>query len=314
MSAPAKGSALRLILPKDASSKILASLGSTMKMESKETVLTAGRLTTDDIVKEIKEYARLRDELLHTTRLLGIPREPQAGGEAPPDYARRLSEAQRQLDSYRARYQELQSRIEALGRELDETMKQLSKLAELGRTGFGPAEVSSRGGEFTRILGRMPVRRLDVARRTLENTLGEQAILALGRRSKDWVYILLAVQPDRASHALQTLMLYDFAQTEIPKSEEPDLNQAQASLEGKKQEIGKELGSATEGMKVFQAEARETLNRLADDLQDSLMLLRGVLKMGEGSDAVRAFAWLPKGPAPKTLNTLTNMGVLFEAE
>ncbi len=314
MSAPAKSSALRLILPKNSSGKILASLGPTVKLESKETVLTAGRLTIDDIVKQVKEYARLRDELLHTMRLLGVAREPEIGGQAAPDYSSRLSEAQRQLDTYRGRHQELQSRIETLERELEETKKQLSKLSELGQTGFGPAEVSSRGGEFARILGRMPTRRLDDARRTLENTLRDQAILALGKRSKDWVYLLLAVRPDRVSQALQTLILYDFAQTEIPKSEEPDLNQAQASLEGKKQGLAKDLESAEDKMKEFQTEASERVNRLADDVQDSLMQLRGVLKMGEGSNALRAFAWLPKVPPTKTLNTLTSMGALFETE
>lgn len=305
---------MRLILPKNSSGKILASLGPTVKLESKETVLTAGRLTTDDIVKQVKEYARLRDELLHAMRVLGVAREPEIGGQAASDYSTRLSEAQRQLDTYRERHGELQSRIEALERELEEIKKQLSKLSELGQTGFGPTEVSSSGGEFTRILGRMPVRRLEDARRTLENTLRDQGVLALGKRSKDWVYLLLAVRPDKVSQALQTLMLYDFAQTEIPKSEEPDLNQAQASLEGKKEGLAKDLESAEDEMKEFQTEASERLNRLADDVQDSLMQLRGVLKMGEGSNALRAFAWLPKAPPAKTLNTLTSMGVLFETE
>ncbi len=309
-----KGAVLRIIAPKDSFNKVLASLGPSAKTESWNSVLEGGRQTTDEIVKNIRDYTRLRDELLHAIRQLGVARESKARELEPQDYSDRFSETQKQLQAYRGQYQELQSRIEALGRELEEIKKQQARLAELAETGFGLGEVAPRGGEFARILGRMPARRLEDAQRTLENTFEGQAVLATGRKSKDWVFVLLAVQPDKTSQALQTVMLYDFVQTEVPKSEEPDLEQARALLETKRLNLSNELESVSDRMKVLQEEARETLNRLADVMQDSLMTLRGVLKLGEGSTAVQAFSWLQKPLNPKTLETLSSVGALYEIE
>ncbi len=67
-------------------------------------------------------------------------------------------------------------------------------------------------------------------------------------------------------------------------------------------------------MKQLQDGAAETLNRMADHVQDSLMQMQAVLKMGEGTQASKAFAWLPKPPTPKILSSIQNNGALYESE
>lgn len=314
MSNVTKGTVVRLLLPKDSVGKILSVLGPTSKVESRDTLLTAGKLTTDEIVKHIKEYSRLKDDLLHTIRLLAVPREPRSSNPEPGNYTIIMSSAQEKLEAYRTRYQEIQRRIETIERALEDSRKQLAKISELAETGFGPADVTSLSGNFARILGRIPARRLEDAQRTLQSNFKDQVIVATGRRVKDWVYILVAIPPDKTSQALQTLLIYDFVQAEIPKSEQPDLHQARTSLEQKMRELGKDLDLAKEEMKRFQAEAGEELNGLTDSARDLVMLLQGILKMGEGANAVQTLALFAKSPNPKTLNAVQSMGALVETE
>jgi uncharacterized protein YlxW (UPF0749 family) len=312
MSATPKGTTLRLILPKDSSGKILASLGTSAKVESKDLTLSADRLTTEMIVRNIKEYMRLRDELLHTLRQLGLPREPRVGSPQVQNHQEALAETRKVLDENRSLYQELQSSIEDLQRQIDEAKKQSSRISEILQAGFPSSEVVSATGDFSRILGRIPVRKLADAQRSLASSMKDQLAFATGNRIKDWVYLLVAVPANKTPQVLQTLLLYDFVQTDIPKSDEPDLQRALASLEAKTKDLTKELEDAKSKLKLFQNEAAETLNRLADNIQDSLMQLQAVLKMGEGANVSRTFAWLAKPLSPKTLNALSDQGVLFE--
>jgi len=314
MSSTPKGTTLRLILPKDSSGKILASLGTATKVESRDLTLSVERLTTEMIVKDIKEYIRLRDELLHNLRQLGLPREPRVATSQVQNHQEALVETRKVLDENRNRYQELQSGIEDLQRQIDEAKKQSSRISEILQAGFPSSEVVSAGGEFSRILGRIPVRKLADAQRSLESSLRDQLAFASGNRIKDWVYLLVAVPAGKTPLVLQTLLLHDFIQTDIPKSEEPDLQRALASLETKTRDLTKELEDGKTKLKLFQSEAAEKLNRLADNVQDSLMQLQAVLKMGEGAKLSQTFAWLAKPLPSKTLNALSDQGALFETE
>ncbi len=314
MSNTTKGAVLRLIMPQDSSAKMVSSLGPSAKVESTSLVLRSGRLTTEDIVRNIREFTRLRDELIHTLRQLGIPREPRKGMLENPDYGLILSEAQKQLEDRRKRLQETQARVEGLDRQIEESKKQVGRLGEVADAGFVSEEALPKQGEFARILGRLPLRKLEAAQRALQATLKDQVVLATGNRKKDWVYVLLASPPEKTSPALQTLILYDFVQTEVPTSEEPDLKKALASLEEKKEKLSKELETSKEEMKTVRSESGETLNRLTDRVQDALMLLRAVLKMGEDASVTHVFAWVEKTPPAKMINALSSQGALVEAE
>src|SRR3989442_15915908 len=101
MSTTTKGSVLRIILPRKESRNLLAQLGSSQKLERREIVLSPGRLTTDEIAKYIREFARLRDETLHTIRLLGVPRKAKNNVEPIKDPGRRLDECWSQWDQIR---------------------------------------------------------------------------------------------------------------------------------------------------------------------------------------------------------------------
>ncbi len=314
MSNTTRGAVLRLIMPQDSSAKIVSSLGPSAKVDSTSLILRSGRLTTEDIVRNIREFTRLRDELLHTLRQLGIPREPRKGMLENPDYELLLSETQKQLEDKRRHYQEAQTRVESLERQIEDMKKQIGQLGEVAEAGFVSGEALSKRGEFNRILGLIPLRKLEAAQRALQATLKDQVVLATGNRKKDWVYVLLASPPEKTSQAFQTLILYDFVQTEVPPSEELDLKKALASLEEKKDRLSKELETSKEEMKTVRSEAGETLNRLADRVQNALMFLRAVLKMGEGVGVAHAFAWLEKTPPAKMIHALSSQGALVEAE
>ncbi len=314
MSAASKGIILRLIMPKDSATRILATLGPAAKAESKELTLGVQKLTTDEIVGFIRDYTHLRDELLHSLRQYPVQRNPKHTSLAPVDFSWLLGSARKGLDATRTRFQELQSKIESFERQVEETRKQASILEGITGAGFTTREVLSEGGEFKRIIGYLPARKLEDAERSLRSTLKDQVALSVGNRAKDRVYILLAVSPEKISLALQTLLLYDFIPSDIPSPQDVDLEKGLATLEDKKKRLQNELDNSKSQMEQFREEVRDNLNELADKVQDSLITLKAILKMGEGSNASQALVWLPKAPSPKTLNALRDLGALFEAE
>ena len=314
MSSSAKGTVLRMLTPWDSSSTILANLGPLAKVESTSLVLTSGRLTTEGIVRTIRELTRLRDELLHTMRQLSIPRHAGKTSLQNPDYGRLLGEAQEQLDMRRRSYQETQARTEALQRQTEDIRKQAARISEIVEAGFASTEAFSAPGQFSRLLGRLPVRKLEPSQRALQSALQGQAVFATGNRNKDWVYVLVAAPADKMSTALQTLILYDFVQTEVPSSEEPDLKRALVKLDENKGKVASELELAHVELKTARTEAGKTLNELADTVQDNLIILRGVLKLGEGMKASHSFAWLEKAPSAKVIAALLAHGTVVETE
>ncbi len=230
------------------------------------------------------------------------------------DLASLLTEAQEELENRRTQYQELQSKIDSLQRQLDTVEKQVGILEEVGRAGFTSPEVSGYASGFNRILGRLPFRKLAETQRDLDGSLKDQAVLATGARVKDLIYVLVAVPRDKTSQALQTLLLHDFVQTEAPSSEGADRDASLAALETKRKSVQEELGSFKDQLKQFQAETRDSLNRIADMVQEAYMSLKGLLQLGEGSKASIAMAWLAKPVSPKTVSIMRSQGAILEME
>src|SRR3989442_1394610 len=259
MSAQPKGTTLRLLAPKDSTQRILSNLGTTARLETRDFVLSGNKLTTAEIVNQIRDLSRLRDELLHSLRQFGVQRDPKGTGQMPEDLAMLVAEAKEELENRRTQYQELQSKTESLQRQLDSVGKQVSILEEVGRTGFTSPEISGDAGSFSRILGRLPARKLAEAQRDLNSALKDQAVLATGARVKDLLYVLVVVPRDKTSQALQTLLLHDFVQTEAPSSEGDDKEAGKATLEAKRKQDQKELQNYRDKMKQFQAETHDSL-------------------------------------------------------
>ena len=314
MSTAPKGTTLRLLVPKDSAERVLSSLGPTAKLERRDLVLSGDRMTTDDIVKQIRDLSRLRDDILHSIRQFGVQRDPRGTVQTPGNLSGFLAEVREDLENGRSQYQELQSKIESLQRQLDAVEKQINILEEIGRAGFTSPETSGDAGSFSRILGRLPARKLAEAQRDLEGALKDQAVLATGARVKDFVYILVVAPRDKTSQALQTLLLHDFVQTEDPLSEGVDRDATLEALEAKRNSIQKELGKCKDEMKQFQTETQDHLNRIADMVQEAYMSLRGLLQLGEGSKASIAVAWLAKPVPPKTVNIVRSQGAILEME
>ncbi len=126
--------------------------------------------------------------------------------------------------------------------------------------------------------------------------------------------MLLAAPEDKIQQATQTLILYDFVPSDVAKSEEPSLDRAKTSLENGITKLTSSLDQARKEMKQFQDKAGESLNQMADQVQDSLMQMQAVLKLGEGTQASKAFALLTKPPTPRILSSLSSNGALYETE
>ncbi len=314
MSSTPKGTALRLVMPEPRSSKISSILGPGAKLQSATLVLTAGRLTTEQIVNNIREFIRLRDDLLHTMRQLGIQREPGKSNDSKFDYASLLKDGKAQLEESRRQNQEAQSGIEVLERQVEDARKQISKLSEVAEAGFTSGDALSSQGQFSKLLGRLPVRKLEAAQRALESTFQDQIVMSQGNRKKDWAYLLVATPTDKTPQTLQTLILYDFVQTEIPSSEEPDLKKALLDLEETRTKLSKQLELEKEEMKNLRSEAGKTLNQLADTVQDALITLRAILRLGDGTKVAHALAWMEKTPNPKIVDALSAEGAVVEIE
>jgi vacuolar-type H+-ATPase subunit I/STV1 len=310
MSTPAKNSVLRAILADDGSVKMATALGAHGKTESKKIALVSGQLTTEQIVGRIKELSKLRDDILQTMRQFNLAREAAPSSADQLDYDSELESAKRDLDEARNEYQELQGKIEKIQRQIDDSKKKIATLTEISQTGFATDQLESEAGDFRRVLGRLPVKKLEAAQKTLESQYKDQAVLAVGNRTHEVYYLLIAAPKDKFSQALQTLLLYDFTPIEIPEYKSADVKSEIQTEEATVKLLSKEL----EGFKLQLDELRrrvgQTLNRRLDEVVEALMLLRGILKLGEGSQASRIYARLERVPPAETLNNLSKRGIV----
>src|SRR5438445_322808 len=169
MSTPAKNSFLRAILADDATVKMATALGTPGKTESKKIALTSGQLTTEQIVSRIKELSKLRDEILQVMRQLNLTREAAQSTVDQLHYDIELESAKRELDEARNEYQEVQGNIEKVQRQIDESKKKVAALTEISQTGFSTDQIEPYDRDFSRVLGRLPVKKLDAEQKAFQS-------------------------------------------------------------------------------------------------------------------------------------------------
>ena len=310
MSNAPKPVTLRLIVPKTISTRVLNSLGPGAKVQAKDLVLNTSKLSTNNIVQSIKEYSKLRDELSQTLRQLGISRE---GKQQLPELSNldsRIEEARRKLDDIRVRHQKMQAETDSLERRAEDIKKQITSGNQLADTGFSFDEIASQIPGFRRIIGRLPVKKTEAAQKALQALLKERTIVAAGTKKQDWIYLLVASPTDAAPQVLQTLLLYEFIPTDIPRFEGSSLAETLMSWKQKSDRITKEVEAKKAEMKVLSETWADSLNELADESQEIILMLRSALRLGEGTNAAHIYARLEKPPPPETLNALVKDGIL----
>jgi predicted translin family RNA/ssDNA-binding protein len=310
VSNPAKNSVLRAILSDDASIKMATALGTPGRTDSNKIPLTSEQLTTEQIVGRIKELSKLREEILQVMRQLNLTREAAPSSVDQIDYNAELESVRQELERTRNMYQEVQGRIEKIQRHIDGSKKRIAALTEISQTGFATDQLESEAGDFLRVLGRLPVRKLEAAQKAIRSQFKDQAIIAVGNKKQDAVYILLATPKDKTSQALQNLIQYDFSSIEIPQYKSRDLGPEVQEEEDTLKALSKELDELKLQLDDLREKANAMLNRRLDEVVDSLMVLRAILKLGEGTQASRIYARLEKVPSPEMVTNLSKRGVI----
>ncbi|TMI26580.1 hypothetical protein E6H30_03445 [Candidatus Bathyarchaeota archaeon] len=310
MSTPAKNIVLRAILADDASVKMATALGTPGKTESKRIALTSEQLTTEQIVGRIKELSKLRDEIVQVMRQFNLTREagPSVGDQL--DYDSELESAKRELDEARNQYQEVQGRIDKIQRQIDDSKKRIAALTEISQTGFATDQLESEAEDFRRVLGRLPAKKLEAAQKAVQSQFKDQAILAVGNKKQDSFYVLVAAPKDKSSQALQTLLLYDFTPIQIPEYKSQDVKSGIQTEEEKAKALAKELDELKLQLDDLRKTAGLTLNQRLDKVVDALMMFRGILKLGEGTQASRIYARLERVLPAEIVNNLSRRGII----
>jgi hypothetical protein len=156
----------------------------------------------------------------------------------------------------------------------------------------------------------LPVKKIESAQKALQSQYKDQAVLAVGNRKQDMYYVLVAAPKDKSSQALQTILLYDFTPIEIPEYKSPDAKPEIQTEDARAKLLSKEL----EGLKLqlddLRRRAGQTLNRRLDEVVEALMLLRGILKLGEGTQASRIYAQLERVVPVEIVNSLSRKGIV----
>src|SRR2546427_13089120 len=309
MSTPAKNIVLRAILADDASVKMATALGTPGKTESKRIALTSEQLTTEQIVGRIKELSKLRDEIVQVMRQFNLTREagPSVGDQL--DYDSELESAKRELDEARNQYQEVQGRIDKIQRQIDDS-KRIAALTEISQTGFATDQLESEAEDFRRVLGRLPAKKLEAAQKAVRSQFKDQAILAVSNKKQDAFYVLVAAPKDKSSQALQTVLLYDFTPIQIPEYKSRDVKSGIQTEEEKANALAKELDELKLQLDDLRKTAGLTLNQRLDKVVDALMMFRGILKLGEGTQASRIYARLERVLPVEIVNNLSRRGII----
>jgi vacuolar-type H+-ATPase subunit I/STV1 len=310
MSSPAKSIVLRAVLPNDASTNVALALGPTGKAESKTVTLVSGNMTTEAIVGRIKELSKLRDEILQVMRQLNLTRKSEPSRADQPDYDVELELVKRELEEARDKYQEIQGRIEKVQRQIDDSKKKIAALEEISQTGFATDQLESEAEDFRRVLGRLPGKKLEAAQKAVQSQLKEQAILAVGNKKQDSFYILVAAPKDKSSQTLQTLLLYDFTPIEIPEYKSSDVRSEIRTEDERAKILTQELGELELQLDDLREKAGLTVNHRLDQVIDALMLLRAILKLGDGTQASHIYARLEKILPAETVTNLSRLGIV----
>jgi hypothetical protein len=310
MSTDQKPVTMRLIVPQTASTRVLTILGLGAKVEAKDLVLKTRGLTTADMVRHIKEYSKVRDEMSQVFRQTGITREGKPVIPELSNLDAMMREDQTQLEDIRSKYQRMQSETESLQREVEGVKKQIASVDQLSETGFSYEEMSSQLAGFRRILGKLPAKKLEPAQKALRALLKDRTIVATGARKQDWVYLLVASPTDAATQALQTLVLYDFISIDIPSLEGGSFTETVQSWRDRRDTITGRIGEREAEVKTLSGGWADSLNRLTDGIQEIILTLRSVLKLGEGTSVTHIFVRLEEPPPQETLASLARDGIL----
>src|SRR2546422_2965999 len=310
MSSTAKTTVLRAVLPNDASAKTALALGTPGKTESRNVTLSSGDMTTEAIVSRIKELSKLRDEIMQVMRQLNLTREASPSAADQLYYDSESESAKRELDEAREKYQELQGRIEKIQRQIEDSRKRIAALTEISQTGFATDQLESEAEDFRRVLGRLPAKKLEAAQKAVRSQFKDQAILAVGNKKQDSFYVLVAAPKDKSSQALQTLLLYDFTPIQIPEYKSQDVKSGIQTEEEKAKALAKELDELKLQLDDLRKTAGLTLNQRLDKVVDALMMFRGILKLGEGTQASRIYARLERVLPAEIVNNLSRRGII----
>ncbi len=310
MSAPAKITILRAILPDDASANATLGLGTLSKTESRSVTLASGLMTTEALVGRIKQLSKLRDEILQVMRQLNLTREAGPSSVDQFDYDGEIEAAHEELDEIRNQCQEIQGKIETVQRQVEDSKKKIAALTEISQTGFAADQLESEAGDFRRSIGRLPVKKSEAAQKALQSQFKDEAALAVGNRKQDAVYILIAAPKDKSSQILQTLLLYDFNPIEIPEHELSDVKSEVQRQEDRAKAESEELDELKLQLDDSRIKTGQALNRRLDEVIDALMLFRGILKLGERTNAFRVYIRLERSLPAETVDNLTRTGII----
>ncbi len=301
---------MRLIVPQSASTRVQTTLGPECKVEVRNLILKARGLTTADMVRYIKDYGKLRDETSQIFRQTGITREAKHVILELSNLDAMMKEDQTQLEDIRSKYQRLRSETESLEREVEDVKKQIASVDQLSETGFSYEEMSSQLDGFRRILGKLPANKLEPAQKALRGLLKERTIVAAGARKQDWVYLLVASPTDAAPQAQQTLLLYDFIPTDMPSLEAGSFKDTVRIWRERRDSLTRRIGERQAEGKAVRVGWGDSLNRLADRIQETILTLQSVLRLGEGASATHIFVRLQEAPPQETLASLARDGIL----
>src|SRR6266516_4721532 len=225
MSNVAKTSTLRVIVPKHLVQRTVTALGPFGKADTQELVLSTGGMTTEIVVRYIKEYTKLRDEFGQTFRQLGIERQPESATPELSKLRTGYSEVEGIISEARGAFQKLQAELERVDRQVLDLEKQIASVDQIRATGFSLDDV-------------------------LTSWNSKKNALTLEKES---------------------------------------------------------LGTRLEGLRKSLA---GPLNRSTDQVEETLLVLRGSLRLGEGSSVARIFARLDRPAAPAILDALQRDGVV----
>jgi len=309
MSSPAKPTVLRAILLGTDPTKAL-SLDTSRKTEIKPVTLSSQKMTTEDLVARIKKLSKLRDEIVQVMRQFNILREAGVNSMNQWDPVEEPETAQKELEEAKVEYQNVQGEIEKVQRQLEDSKRKLASLTELSQTGFGANQLSSQSQDIRMVLGRVPVKKLEHVKKAVSSQFKDRAILAVGNKKQDSAYLLAATAQDVASQVMQTLLLYDFNSIEIPQGDSLDVESAIRTEDNKSKRFLDDLEQHKGRLEDFRKKAAHSLNRRLDNVVDELMVFRGILRLGEGTQASLVCLHLTKPPSTETMDELTKKGVI----
>jgi vacuolar-type H+-ATPase subunit I/STV1 len=301
---------IRLVVPKILVQRILSSFGPEAKTEVTELDLKTGGLTTENIVRYIRKYSKAKDDLLQAFRQLAIDRESNSLQPKLADLDATLQEVETKIGEFQNEYRRIAGESEGFEREALESEKRLTAVEQLATTGFSYEEMASRVTGFRRILGRIPLKKLEPALKALRVLLKDRVAMTTGAKVGDRVYLLIASPTDVVPQTLQTLLLYDFASVELPSLDGSDPKDALKASREKRDRLSREVAARKTEMDMRRHEWKGPLNNLADEIEETLLLLRSSLRLGEGTRAAHIFARLEKHPPVEVLNPLVSDGVM----